>query len=178
MQMTMVDRLILSNQYRILEALYPDERDAYARSRTAIEGGYTLHYSDLAECLNDELSPQQCEEVGDILEMFRSLQAGYQKLTDKSGVERHALVFPGFEGHNESGYLNYAHYLIKRGGGQDYLESADADLNSARPLLDCYRGMLQVWRPMKSRPLSKDQILTILAPRVHPESRPRPCAPA
>lgn len=72
MEMKKIDRLILSNQYRILEALYPDERVAYAKSRAVIEGGYSLHYSDLAKCLNEELIPQQCEEVDDVLEMFRS----------------------------------------------------------------------------------------------------------
>lgn len=169
-----MDRLILSNQYRILEALYPDERDAYAKSRAAVEGGYSLHYSDVAECLNDELTPQQCEEVADILEMFSSLQSGFQKLTDKTGIEPHALVFPGFHGNDETGYLNYAHYLIKKTGRHDYPDSTADDLNSACPLLESYRGMLQVWRPMKSRPLSKDQILTILAARIHPESRTRP----
>lgn len=91
MEMKKVDRLILSNQYRILEALYPDERDAYAKLRAVIEGGYSLHYSDLAECLNEELIPQQCEE-GDILEMFRSLQVGYQKLTDNQGSNGIARV--------------------------------------------------------------------------------------
>jgi uncharacterized protein YfbU (UPF0304 family) len=173
-ELTKVDRLILSNQYRILEALYPDERDAFARSRAAIEGGYSVHYSDLAECLNDELTPKQCEEVADILEMFSSLQSGYQKLTDQSGIDPHALVFPGFHGNDEAGYLNYAHYLIKKTGRRDCPESTADELNTTCPLLDSYRGMLLVWRPMKSRPLSKDQILTILAARIHPRDSNTP----
>ena len=39
-KLTTLDRLVLSNQYRILEALYPDEAETLAIKREAIENGY------------------------------------------------------------------------------------------------------------------------------------------
>ncbi len=56
MDLSLKDRIIISNQLRILEALYPDEADWYANHRKAVEQGYKLHYGWIAEHFSDEMS--------------------------------------------------------------------------------------------------------------------------
>lgn len=44
MKLTKVERLILSNQYSILEKLYPEEAEHYHLQKKIVENGYSLHY--------------------------------------------------------------------------------------------------------------------------------------
>ena len=94
MKLTKQERLILSNQYRILEKLCPEEADAFSKQRIAIEEGYPLEYDWKHLC--DEMSETECEEVIDILSMFSSLVCSTLELKDKSGVELQKIKFPGF----------------------------------------------------------------------------------
>lgn len=41
--LSLKERLFLVNQFRILEALYPDEAEYYAIQREAVSAGYTLN---------------------------------------------------------------------------------------------------------------------------------------
>ena len=41
------ERLLLANQCKILEKLYPSDADHYAARREALERGYTLEYSSV-----------------------------------------------------------------------------------------------------------------------------------
>ena len=43
---TLEQRLILINQYKILEKLYPEDAKTYARYQEILNKGYTLHYHD------------------------------------------------------------------------------------------------------------------------------------
>ena len=72
MNFTLKERLILANQYSILEKLSEDEDDAkhYAQMRTIVQDGLTLEYGDLYSGFEkEELTEQQCHEVIDILDM-------------------------------------------------------------------------------------------------------------
>ena len=56
--LTLKERLLLANQYLILEKLYPDEAEHYAELRKVVERGYALEYIDLVEQFSEELSKQ------------------------------------------------------------------------------------------------------------------------
>ena len=78
MKFSRKERIILCNQYLILEKLYPEDAEDYAQTRKALEHGYALHYSDLAENIyEDELSEQECQEVLDILNMYSFVTSAY-----------------------------------------------------------------------------------------------------
>jgi uncharacterized protein YfbU (UPF0304 family) len=47
MELTLKDRLVLANQYRILAALYPGEAAHFEKCREAVENGYALDYGEL-----------------------------------------------------------------------------------------------------------------------------------
>ena len=53
-KLTRVERYILSNQFRILEALYPDEASHFATTREALEHGYEILYDWDMEHIYDD----------------------------------------------------------------------------------------------------------------------------
>src|SRR3546814_16599785 len=71
------ERLFLSNQMRILEALYPEEAQYISTQRVAVERGYEFLYDfELMSHIyegDDTLSSDEAKEVWDTLEMFGAL---------------------------------------------------------------------------------------------------------
>lgn len=70
MEMSNTQRLILSNQYKLMSQLDPSNAAKYQRLKTIIERGYELQMCEL----NKEfgcISEAQCREVIDIMEMYQ-----------------------------------------------------------------------------------------------------------
>ena len=174
MQLTRVERWILSNQYRILEALHPKEAEWLADARKAIEEGFEFEYDRLAQEVypdRDCLSSEECQEVLEIMAMFRALKDGYEALEDKSGIEESGITFEGFDGNNETAQMAYAQYFCGRSGAYIELERGD-NFNSHCPVLDMYRRMLSEWNMCEHRnDLSKEDIIRIATAQIHPENR-------
>jgi uncharacterized protein len=150
--LSMKDRLIIANQLKILEKLYPEEAAEYAKHRKAIEQGYKLHYSWLTEWFYDEMSEGECQEVLSILDMYRAITFSYQKAEDKEDLEESDIKFHGFDGNNEGKQFGYTLYFIVDLGRYDELrgESDYPDFNSHGSVtIDDYRRMLQVWNKYK-----------------------------
>lgn len=167
MKLSKLDRLIMSNQYRILEKLIPEEAEYYERNRKAIEEGYTLHYEQLTEFLYDELAEEQCKEVLDILDMYRALTFSFQRLEDKTGIKEYYIKFPGFDGNDEleSKMMGYTRYFINDLNRFDELrdDSRFPDYNSHCKMLGIYRRMLEEWkRSGNKHDLSKEEIIKII----------------
>jgi uncharacterized protein YfbU (UPF0304 family) len=166
LKLSRIERFTLSNQFKILEALYPSDAEYYRNHRKAIEEGYELHYPWMLEHIYDDgLSESQCREVLDILQMYRSMYFAI----DKHGLPKHLhdykWPFPGFDGNNEGSLMSYVRYFIEDldrypelRDGKDY-----CDFNSHTPMLDVYKEMLGKWRAMSSRhELSIDQVVELL----------------
>lgn len=165
MELTNIERLIIANQLKILEKLYPEEAEYYFQQRKAVEYGYTLHYDDLFESLYDGLSEDECKEVLEILSMYRALTFSYQNLADKTGIEEEDIHFDGFDGNEETSQYFYVKYFIVDLGRFDELtyKEKNPDFNSHLPMLDRYRRMLSVWRSYRdNHKLNNEQILSIL----------------
>lgn len=165
MKLSKLERLFISNQFKILEKLYPDEAEYYAISRKAIEEGYTLHYDWIVDHLFDEISYEDCKEVLEILDMYSQLTYSYNRLDDKSGIDTLFLKFRGFDGNNESKYMSYTQYFINdldRFPELKY-EQKRPDFNSHMPTLHKYRPMLNEWNKTDDKfNLSKEDINRIL----------------
>jgi len=147
MDLTKLERIGLINQFLILEKLYPEDADYYAKHRKAVQEGYKLHYEWIFEHLYEEMSEDECREVLDILEMHRALAWSYMDITGSTDVEP-KYRFIGFDGNNESSQLSYASYfIIDLDRFQELLYGKEYwDLNSHMPTLDKYRRMLDIWR--------------------------------
>ena len=120
----------------------------------------------------ETLSAKECSEVVKILDMHRALKRSYEALADKSGIKEYGIKFAGFDGNNETAQMAYARYFCKQDGGKFTELDRGDDFNSHSPELDVYRCMLEVWEKTgKSHELTREQILKILAARVHPSRR-------
>lgn len=165
-KLSKVERLLLSNQYRILEKLYPEDSDYYEVNRKAIEEGFELHYEDCFSLLsNDTLSEDDCSEVIDILQMYRSLTFSNEE--GKYGLDE-KIKFYGFDLNDEyeGKRVIYARYFINDLDRFSELKYGNnyAECNSHYPRMSKYRRMLNVWKSLNKRYdiLTKEEILKII----------------
>lgn len=169
MELSKQERLILINQYSILEKLDPECAEDYANKRTALEAGYSLHYSWLFERVSDDMSIEECKEVLSVLEMYRAIIKWYQDAKQLNAVGAAKYRFLGFDGNNESKQLAYCSYLIKREHRfRELLDgNDDGELNSHCPMLGKYRAMLAIWESYGDArfDLSGEQVEELLSAR-------------
>ena len=124
MNLSLKDRLVLINQYNILELLKPEEKKHYANLLEVLENGFELEYETLFSSIDNEVvSIQECKEVLDILEMFKALKFSFYQLEDKSGIEENKIKFQGFDGNHELKQMTYARFLKKTERFTDILDN-------------------------------------------------------
>lgn len=168
--LTHLQRHMLSNQYRILEALYPQEAPYIAQDREAIERGYEAEYDRIiTEPLGDPLSEDDCEKIIEILQMHRALRQAWDRLNPQTLVEDD-ITFNGFDGNNEISALVYTRYLLKTRGLWIELHQTGHDYNTHFPTAELYNRMLVAWNQSANRSLlSLIDLERIIAARRYPE---------
>ncbi|HDR4898605.1 TPA: YfbU family protein [Bacillus cereus] len=170
MKLTKAERLILSNQYKILEKLYPEEQKFYEVDRKAIEEGYELHYEEIGGHIYDGLTPKECREVLDILSMYRSIVFSTNNLSEEEQKEvksKHTIYFEGFDANDEYEVklLMYARYfIVDKERFHEFKESEEYPyFNSHTPMLQKYRRMLDKYNKLERKhKLLKNDILALL----------------
>ncbi|MED4135734.1 YfbU family protein [Priestia megaterium] len=171
MKLSRVERLIISNQFKILEKLYPEEREYYEVDRKAIEQGYEIHYEEIiGNVINEEeLSEEASREVLDILDMYRAITFSYNRLEEEDKVEigeKYDVKFKGFDANDpeEIKLLMYTRYfIIDKDRYQELVYNAKyPDFNSHSPKLSKYRKMLALFKSYNEFDLSKEQIIKLL----------------
>lgn len=127
-------------------------------------------------------TPRLVKEVVDTLDMWDFIEASYERLSndDKQKVEEGAKPFGkdpkfrGFDGNNESEYMNVAGFLIDDLERFQRFEGRGA-LNSHSPTIDSYKRMFGVFEAMRKDSmgelLNAGQLISILLEKVHPENR-------
>ena len=148
MELTKAERLILLNQYRILEKLDPDEADACKEACDILQSGYALEYGTLVSHLDEDMPEAESREVRDILDMYRALKKACRELPEGT-VNPRDVGFQGFDGNGETKYFAYATFLMETQG--KWAESKEDPRNSHWPLLPWYRKMLQSWEESASK---------------------------
>lgn len=160
MTLNKIERLILANQFKVLERLHPHRARKYAEACEILEYGHSLHYDELFQNFTEGLAEEQCREVMDILDMYRALNASYSSVPQDRGDSTGSVLFRGFDGNNETAYMAYAYFLIHK--KQVWQELSKVDLNSHVEMLPRYRAMLRRWNSSANRyELTKDEILWI-----------------
>ncbi|OSM09687.1 hypothetical protein BTH38_29365 [Bacillus toyonensis] len=148
MEISKTERLILMNQYLILEKLYTEDENRYKSLRIALEKGYTKNYHDVSSELNEELSKGECEFVNEVLKMYEALTRSYNRLQDNEGIDEKRLKFKGFDLNSEEAkYADYAHYCMHilrlyNDVKSDYESEA---YDSHTRMTSKYENMLAVW---------------------------------
>ncbi|MGA8121313.1 YfbU family protein [Rouxiella badensis] len=134
--------------------------------------------------LNDgSKTPPHVTFFVDTVDMYKILQYTYQHFSSDDRVEveskltnfhgEKSLVFPGFDGNNETDYLSVGYMLEKLGR----FEGTDITKNSHMPCVDTYRRMLDVFLPARSKDwnhnkgISKESFIAVFQAKIHPSLR-------
>lgn len=116
---------------------------------------------------------ENVSEVVDILDMWTFLESGFKGLSKAekekvaAAIDRSAVVFPGFDGNNESEQYAIARHLIDVMGRWSNFKGRE--LNSHFPAIDGYRRMLSVFLPIRATltgvKMNADQITQVIKAR-------------
>lgn len=115
MEMTNAQRLILSNQYKMMTLLDPDNGDRYRRLQTIVERGFGLQMRELDRDFG-ELSEEVCRTIINVMEMHHALQVSWGNLKEKQDLDERRLAFLGFDAATEARYLSYVRFLVSTEG--------------------------------------------------------------
>ena len=132
----------------------------------------------------DQKTPTIVKEVVDILDMWSFIEHAYQELSeeDKKKLEKNVQPFwenpqfQGFDGNNESEYMNIAGFLIN--DLDRFQDFKGRSLNAHMPTLDMHRRMLAVFKAIRktlvSGPMSLEQLTAVLREQIHTDHRESP----
>lgn len=175
-KLTKLDRIFLVNQFRILEALYPDEADQMAIQREALERGYEMLYAWDTENIYDGdevMTVEESKEVFDTMDMFDAIDRSMPADFDSTGYS--FTKFAGYDGNNESKFMGFAQFTVERLGRFEYLPMQRKGYwNSHMPVRETYQRMLAEWKqvPTEKRfEMPIEDLKRVLAAAIHPENR-------
>lgn len=149
MEMTNAQRLILSNQYKIMTMLDPDNGERYRRWQTIIERGFGLQMCELDRDFS-AMSEETCRIIINIMEMYHALQVSNinlrEHLKEKVDIEERRLQFLGFDAATEARYLSYVRFLVNTEGRYTHFDSGSHGFNAQTPMWEKYQRMLAIWQ--------------------------------
>ncbi|MEU4599928.1 YfbU family protein [Nocardia sp. NPDC023988] len=158
--LTMAERLILSQQAKILAALYPDNAADHLRQGEALDEGYAGEYDSVFGAIRPELSRTECQLLWDILDMFRILDGSIANLSREDrnalGEDRiDQLRFQGFDLQDEveARLLSYTRFLVRTERWEEIaprLAEIGDDGNSHHRCLPFYQGKLEVFQQIRT----------------------------
>ncbi|WP_171654563.1 YfbU family protein [Paenibacillus foliorum] len=166
MKLSNVERLVLSNQYKILMDLNPDEVDYYEEKLKIVQNGYTHYYNDLFSEIDEELPEHISQEVVAVLNMYRAINFSYDDLKDdeKQEIPKHRVEFEGFDGNEEPQHYSFCRFVIEDSNRFQELHNKNG-YNAHRDVLPKYRRMLIVWEKLgRKTDLSRDEIISLVTP--------------
>jgi uncharacterized protein len=166
MELSKKDRILLINQYRILAVLDKNEESHYLELIDILQHGYEVFYSMVDEWISDDMPEEEGLFVLNVLNLYRAIEDVKRSSSDERLLNHHYSVFPGFDGNNESEYLEFCRFLIEKQGKfqeqEQYLPKNDG-MNSHMPMYEKYQRMLNVAGDLIAiRRLPLDKVLAIL----------------
>ena len=163
------ERLILSNQYKILSFIDKDNAKQHLDAAEIFEQGYEYLYNEY-DNIPSPYSPEESKEVISILNLYRELNNSYKAAKDKDGLKESEVSFPGFD-HNdakEAKMAIFAQFLTENLGRYDEIKSnlgGEHGWNSHCLMVPKYLRMIEKldsMTPLANRYYSTDQIRKIL----------------
>ncbi|MCP1415651.1 YfbU family protein [Paenarthrobacter sp. A20] len=160
--LTTVERHQLALLHRILARLDGEADNGGAAEELAraaiLENGFAEQYDDVFVAIETEMSRRDTGLVMDVLDMFRSLEWSYERLSLPArnelgaGVEK-TVRFRGFDLNHrrESRLLTFARHLIEQGKWESLAKYFDKDHgrgNSHHPMVGMYERMLEEFNPI------------------------------
>ena len=173
--LTKLERVLLVNQLRILEALYPDEASDLSVQREVLEYGYEMLYEWYTDHICEGSSVMTVEEsleVWDTMDMFDAIN---RSLPEGFNTEEYSVIqFRGYSGNNEGKFMSFARFTVERLKRFEYIPMQEVDRwNSHFPMRPAYRRMLNEWKkvPESNRfNMSVDELKIVLDAAADPDS--------
>lgn len=143
-KLTLTERLILANQYKILSNIDTKFADNYDSQLKIVEGGFEGLYPTLFEHISKTNHDKSIvDETYAILEMYRNIEPGISNSKVPGAVK---LKFQGFDANNDDHYLIMS---ILTGDMGLYAEYEDFDFNSHSSYsLEMYRKLLPKYKSL------------------------------
>ncbi len=168
MNLNLTERLLIYNQARILEALFPDEANNYKAVQTIMMDGYKYLYDDMVEFFTkpgEELSLEKSELLIDFLSMFRAIHHSLLNIPNQNGLDIDVLSFKGFDGNDETQYMSFVQFFCtefeERGRFNELWEQTH-EFNSHASMFDRYQALHDEWIKSKDKQhLSKEDLIRI-----------------
>ncbi|MEW5676113.1 YfbU family protein [Flavobacterium enshiense] len=112
--LSIVERQILANQFRILSKMESDPQD-YETKIEILENGYTEQYYEVFDVNTDEIPLEICEETSQILNMYRRINNCIKKLSEKERTELNLekIAFEGFDVKRDF-HFQYMTFMIEK----------------------------------------------------------------
>ncbi|WP_368928424.1 YfbU family protein [Mixta calida] len=145
MDMTHAQRLILSNQYKMMTLLDPDNGERYRRLQTIVERGYSLQMRELDREFG-ELSEEICRTIINIMEMHHALLVSWENLKERADIDERRLQFLGFDAATEARYLGHVRFMINVEGRYTHFDGGTHGFNAQTPMWEKYQRMLAAWQ--------------------------------
>lgn len=191
-----IDRQVLSLLHRILGRVLPEDAndvdgdlESQLMRAQILEAGYTGEYWLETAGFQTELSKRDCRRVADLLDMFRMITYGIERLDSEGPAVdeklKFQLEFMGFD-HNDAleGHMaDYVDFLMREDRWTELkpqLERNDNG-NSHHLVLDTYMRMLAEYRRIMDgrgrgfsrvdRFLSLEELEQIAESSIHPSNR-------
>jgi uncharacterized protein YfbU (UPF0304 family) len=137
--------------------------------------GWALGHAYPSMFLREE-TPPKVKYVMDVLDLWQILEFGYKNLTPAERAQldfsADAVIFPGFDGNNESELLSIAHVLTEDLGKWEHFKGRIK--NSHMPTTETYERMLEELENQREKysfELSVEQLQAVMHSRIHPSSR-------
>lgn len=165
--LSLKDRLLLSNQYRILELLDKEGAAEHEEHRAVLTRAQETHYVTLLEDFSNTLNLELTGEVMDILALFSRLRLSFDHLDGQTSIAEEGIEFSGFHPEFEREMLSYAQFYMQKLGRHRWLRGGDGQgIESSVPMLDVYRRMLSAWKGIgMAKVLSESEISDIVNAR-------------
>lgn len=140
--LTIVERQILANQYRILSKLGDHSQD-YETKIEILESGFTEQYYEVFDLDVEEIPLEICTETTQILHMYKRINDVVAALTEeeKTAFDLEKIKFKGFNPRKDAHY-HYMSFTIDTMGlwpeykDIDLIATDDCQLSKYRRMLD------------------------------------------
>lgn len=162
---SLIERLILAQQSRILAAVDPKQREDHIFVAEVFENGFTDFYEEAFTAITPEFGKEGSDYVRSIMGIYLDIQYSYDnKLTEEERKDVGTVTFPGFDGNDTQDIYRarFARFCMNR-GQYESLRCMGSDLNSHMPVEQKYTSMIRRYEEMGSpRDLTAVQIKNVV----------------
>lgn len=103
----------------------------------------------------------ECNEVGIVLYMYRTIQLTNNSIKDKSGIDQKKIFFWGFDGNHEKSQISCMEKIIEN---SENFQDFEYSFNSHYPMEDTYKKMLEKYNelPKENGLMNKADLIELL----------------